>query len=173
MWSCALVQTPPSWPVIQPSGRSFGQVASTANFGAFWACRLDVPSAAATATPAIRQTMDFIVRSLFEFPAAEIDRFHRAHIGDVVEWILRQHQEVGGLAGGERSKVTVDAEHLRVVLRERLNDLHRGEPGITHQLHLAMLEEALDEVAVRRAAGIGSEPEADAGIGELLEVFLV
>ena len=37
MWSCALVQTPPSWPVIQPSGRSFGQVASTANFGAFWA----------------------------------------------------------------------------------------------------------------------------------------
>ena len=50
MWSCALVQTPPSWPVIQPSGRSFGQVASTANFGALWADSADGEITAAKAS---------------------------------------------------------------------------------------------------------------------------
>ncbi len=43
---------------------------------------------------------------------------------------------------GERAEVLVDAEHLRVVLGERHDDLHRRKSGVAHQLHLAVLEPA-------------------------------
>src|SRR5215471_6809008 len=115
------MQTPPSCPVIQRSGRSFGQVASTTYLGALCAWSTEGQSATASATAGKCNKVVFIAFLLFEFLAAEIDRFHRAHVGDVVERVLRQHEEVGGLALGERAEVLVDPQHLGIVLRERLN----------------------------------------------------
>ena len=71
-----------------------------------------------------------------------------------------EHQEIGGLALGERAEILVDAEELRIVLGEHLDDLHRREPGRAQELHLPMLGEALDEIAVGIAAGVGAEADA-------------
>src|SRR5262249_16671520 len=110
---------------------------------------------------------------LFEFLAAQIHRLEATHIADVVERILRQHQEIGRLALGERAEILVDAEHLGIVPGEGLNDLHRRQAGLDQKLHLAMLEEALDEVTLGGAAGIGAETEANVGVPQPLDVDLV
>src|SRR5262245_43566763 len=170
------MHTPPSWPVIQPSGRSFGQAASIWYLGALcaWSGEEPSPIAIASAAPqARRRKQQILVFLLFEFLAAEIDRLDRAHVGDVVERVLRQDQQIGGLALGERAEVLVDAEQLGIVLGEGLDHLHGREPGVPEQLHLPMLEEALDEEAVGLAAGIGAEAEFDAGVRQLLDVDLV
>src|SRR5262245_65189806 len=102
------MHTPPSWPVIQPSGRSFGQAASTWYLGALcaWSGAGHSPIAIASATPqACRCKQRIIVVLLLEFLAAEIDRLDRAHVGDVVERVLGQHQQIGSLALGERGAV--------------------------------------------------------------------
>src|SRR5262245_9720670 len=120
------MHTPPSWPVIQPSGKSFGQVAPTWYRGALcaWSGDGHSPIAIASAAPqACRCKQRIIVVLLLEFLAAEIDRLDRAHIGDVVERVLGQHQEIGGLAFGQRSEVLVDAEELGIVLGEGLDHL--------------------------------------------------
>src|SRR5262249_49941509 len=62
---------------------------------------------------------------------------------------------------------------LGIVPGEGLNDLHRRQAGLDQKLHLAMLEEALDEVTLGGAAGIGAEAEANAGVPQPLDVDLV
>src|SRR5262249_6674716 len=170
------MHTPPSWPVIQPSGKSFGQAASIWYLGALcaWSGDGHSPIAIASAAPqTCRCKQRIIVVLLLEFLAAEIDRLDRAHISDVVERILCKHEEIGGLALGERAEVLVDAEELGIVLGEGLDHLHLRKPGVPHELHLPVLEEALDEEAFGLAARIGAEAESDAGIRQLPDVDFV
>jgi hypothetical protein len=42
--------------------------------------------------------------SLLEFLAAQVDRLDAPHVGDVVERILLQHEQVSGLALGQRAE---------------------------------------------------------------------
>jgi hypothetical protein len=47
--------------------------------------------------------------SLFEFLAAQINGLDGPHVGDAVERIFLQHEQVGGLAFGQRAEFLVDA----------------------------------------------------------------
>src|SRR5215475_5802459 len=118
IWSCAPRQTPPSWPVIQSFGSGFGQDASITKLGASWACGADVTAANTRANGSqVGLVINFTAMlSLFKFSATEVNRLDCAHVGDVLERIFRQYQEVGGLALGERAELLVDAEHLRIAL---------------------------------------------------------
>src|SRR3954452_15122836 len=153
MWSCSAVQTPPSWPVIQSFGRSLGQLASTANLGAVWAFAGTRPSANGSAAADTASRMKPLMVSLplrillLEFLAAEIDRLDAAHVRDVVERITAEHQQIRGLALGERAEILVDTEHLRFVPGKCLGDLHVDQAGVAHQFHLPVLEVTLDEIA--------------------------
>jgi hypothetical protein len=61
--------------------------------------------------------------SLFELLAAQLDRLDAPHVGNVVERIFLQHEQVGGLALGQRAEFFVDAQGLRGALREGLDHL--------------------------------------------------
>src|SRR5262245_15720756 len=177
MWSCPPRQTPPSWPVIQSFGSGFGQDASIANCGASCACTTDGGTAAANKRAIARNVglgIDFTAApSLFKFSAAEVNRLEGAHVGDVIERVSRQDQEICRLTLGERAELLVDAKHLGIALGERLDDLHGCEARIPHQLHLPVLEPALNEIAIGRTPGVRAETNLDAGVEELLEVALV
>src|SRR6476620_7002469 len=99
MWSCPPRQTPPSCPVIQSFGSGFGQDASIANCGASCACSTDGGTTAANKRAIAfdtRLAINFTAAlSLFKFFAAEVHRLECAHVGDVLERVLRQDQEVG------------------------------------------------------------------------------
>src|ERR1700704_4228415 len=60
------MHTPPSWPVIQPSGRSLSQLASTSYFGGFCASKAEGQSASINnAACGEKQNRRFIVYLFF------------------------------------------------------------------------------------------------------------
>src|SRR5436190_16962722 len=107
MWSCPPRQTPPSCPVIQSFGSGFGQDASIANCGASCAWSTDGGTSAANKRPIERDArlaIEFTTAlSLFKSFATEVNRLERAHVGDVLERVFRQNQEIGRLTLGERA----------------------------------------------------------------------
>src|SRR5207247_2333022 len=70
-------------------------------------------------------------------------------------------------------ELLVNAQGLRGALRESLDHLHRRETRLQHQLHLPVLEKALDEEVIGGAAAVGAEGDANTGVGKFLEVDLV
>src|SRR5438034_742025 len=120
-------------------------------------------------TRSARGSVAFMRPPLLEFPSSQIDALDAAHIGDVLERIPFEHQQVGDLAPGQCAEFLVDAQGLRRTLRERLDHLHRRETGLHHQVHLPVLEKSLDEKAVGGAAAVGPEGEANTGVGQLLD----
>lgn len=69
----------------------------------------------------------FPADSLFELPAAQIDRLDGSHVEDILEGILFQYEQVGCLAFGQRAELFVDAQSLGGALREGLDHLHRRQ----------------------------------------------
>ena len=63
-------------------------------------------------------------------------------------------QQIGGLAFGQRAEILVDAQGFRSALGKSLNDLHRRQARLDHQLHLPMFEKSLDEEGGRRRHAI-------------------
>jgi Glycine zipper len=73
--------------------------------------------------------------SLFELLAAQINGLDGAHVGDAVERIFLQHEQVGGLTLGQRAEFFVDAQGLRGALREGLDHLNRCQARLHHHEH--------------------------------------
>ena len=84
-----------------------------------------------------------------------------AGVGDVVERICVEDDEVGALAGGDRAGIGHPQE-LGGIARRRDDDLHRRHPRRDHVRHLEM--RAPGRVAV------GAERDADAGRAQLRQV---
>ena len=80
-----------------------------------------------------------------------------------------EHQQVGGRAGGDRAELAALAPAGRGVAGGADQRLHRRQSGVDHHLELEVFEEALEAPG---RAGVGAERDADAGIGDALEVGL-
>ena len=91
-----------------------------ANCGASCAWSTDGGTSAANKRPIERDArlaIEFTTAlSLFKSFATEVNRLERAHVGDVLERVFRQNQEIGRLTLGERAELLVDAKHLRIAL---------------------------------------------------------
>src|SRR5262249_16766047 len=83
------------------------QAAPRAEMHTQWRMNDSVPP-----SPPVAFSRRVIVSRLFELVAAKIHRLERPHVGDVLDRVLCEHQQIGRLAFSERAKVLVDAEHL-------------------------------------------------------------
>ena len=110
---------------------------------------------------------------LFELLAAEIDRLDAAHVGDVVERIFGSTSRSAALPLASVPKSLSMPSISELFLENDWMICIGVRPACTQQLHLPVLVEALDEVTVGVAAGVGAEAEPHAGIRQLLHVDLV
>ena len=95
------------------------------------------------------------------FSAAQIHVVDAPRVLDVLEWIRVEHDEVGALAGRDRSCVR-EPHELSAIARGRHDDVGRRHAGGDHVLHL--------EVRSPRHVAVGAERESHARRGEPSEV---
>src|SRR5713101_6267470 len=99
--------------------------------------------------------------------ASEVDRVDLADIGNVVERIGVEHNEIGALAGRHHPEL-VEAQHLGGIPRRRDDHLHRGEARRDHVVELQKRVQAEPAVAV--AGGVAAEHLPHAGGMELSDI---
>src|SRR5882762_3508724 len=99
--------------------------------------------------------------------ASEIDRVDLADIGNVVERIGVEHDEIGALAGRHHAEL-VEAQHLGGIPRRRDDHFHRGEARRDHVVELQ--ERVQPEPAVAVSGGVAAEHLPHAGGMELPDI---
>src|SRR5215467_2901334 len=99
--------------------------------------------------------------------ASEIDRTDLADIGNAVERIGVEHDEIRALAGRDHAEL-IKAQHLCGIPRRRDDHFHRGEPGRDHVVELQ--ERVQPEPAVAVAGSVAAEHLPHAGGMELPDI---
>ena len=82
---------------------------------------------------------------------------------------LRQHNEIGPTTRRQRPDLVLHTQAAGGINRGRAQDLDGAQPGLRHEVHLHVLEVALEATG---RAGVGAESDGKAGVGYALEIPL-
>src|SRR5260370_18698279 len=108
-------------------------------------------------------------RRTIELLPAEINSGNPLGVGDVVEWVGVENDEVGALAR-IKCPAILQAEEIGGRNSRRRERLHRRHPGIDHKLQFTMISVGAE--LITHGSRVGAETDSDRGGVELCEAAL-